>query len=129
MSTKKILLIDDSEVVLALASNALDQAGYQTRTVLFPSQAQGSLALIVAKYKPDLILSDIDMPFLKGNEIASITKSNPLWSDIKICFYSSEPVDKLQAYVKATKADGFVRKSNDLTVLLRKVKEVLEPVR
>jgi len=58
MTPKKILVVDDNEVVLKTISLKLQGAGYQVLTAL-----DGAIAVAVArKEAPDLILLDLSFP-------------------------------------------------------------------
>ena len=44
MDSKRVVVVDDSEIVLAMASAALEEAGYQVRTLLqWEELASGSM--------------------------------------------------------------------------------------
>jgi CheY-like chemotaxis protein len=57
-SRKKILIVDDNEIILKTTSMKLQSAGYQVVTAL--DGAEGVAA--VRKEKPDLVLLDITFP-------------------------------------------------------------------
>lgn len=55
---KKILVVDDNEIILKTASMKLQSAGYQVLTAL--DGAEG--VALVRKEKPDLVLLDVTFP-------------------------------------------------------------------
>ena len=55
---KKILVIDDNEIILKTTSMKLQSAGYQVFTALDGSEGVAA----VRKIKPDLVLLDISFP-------------------------------------------------------------------
>jgi len=57
-SPKKILVIDDNEIILKTTSMKLQSAGYQVFTALDGSEGVAA----VRKEKPDLVLLDISFP-------------------------------------------------------------------
>ena len=59
---KKILLVDDDPLILALYQHALKIAGYEIKTAVNGKEA---LALITAA-PPDLVLLDVMMPLMDG---------------------------------------------------------------
>lgn len=122
---KKVLIIDDSDVVLEMASDVLASGGYETKTVLFPGKEDIPVTLTIAAYRPDLLLTDVNMPEMKGNDLVRIAKSSPALSGLKIFLYSSVPSDQLSVMAKKVNADGFIHKSKDLKKLLAKVREIL----
>jgi CheY-like chemotaxis protein len=58
MNQKKILVVDDNEVIIKTLSMKLTSAGYTVLTAMDGSEAVGA----VRKQKPDLILLDISFP-------------------------------------------------------------------
>lgn len=63
-----ILLIDDDELLLQLLTHRLQKEGHQVQPAKDAYQALVSLS----DHKPDLIISDIMMPYLSGLELLSI---------------------------------------------------------
>ena len=57
-SAKKILVVDDNEIILKTTSMKLQSAGYQVFTALDGSEG----VALVRKEKPDLVLLDITFP-------------------------------------------------------------------
>lgn len=125
---KKILLIDDSEIVLTSALNALSKAGYEVKSILYPSGVSGTLIEEVLRYAPTLVLSDVDMPLLKGQEFAKIAKTSPRLKNIKLYFYSSQPEEELKTHVKNTSADGYIHKSVNKEEFLSRVKSIMDSI-
>jgi|SRR5579871_1760769 len=66
MANETILIIDDVPVNLKIASVLLERAGYKTVTA-----TNGEEALqIIQTRRPDLVISDLQMPGLDGLEMA-----------------------------------------------------------
>lgn len=123
---KKVLAIDDSPIVLSATEEHLTAAGFDVKTVLYPKEMATTLVVVVADYKPDLVLCDIDMPLLPGDRIAKIIKSNMRLKNTKLYFYSSRKAEELEAMVKTAAAEGYIRKTGDARDLLAKVAEILK---
>lgn len=122
---KKVLIIDDSDVVLQMTADALDTGGFETKTVLFPGDHETPVTLTIASYRPDLLLADVNMPEIKGNDLVRIAKASPALKGLKIYLYSSVPPDQLAELAKNANADGFIHKTKDLKKLLQKVQSIL----
>jgi DNA-binding response OmpR family regulator len=61
----KVLVIDDDEMVLALAQSILREEGYQTLTT-----ADGPQGITIYKeQRPDLVLLDLALPSMNGLEV------------------------------------------------------------
>jgi CheY-like chemotaxis protein len=82
----KILVIDDDSSILMLVKRQLENAGY---VVLLAEDGivGGRLALNVS---PNLILLDVDMPYLSGYELAQCLKAEPITWDIPVVFLTSD---------------------------------------
>ena len=104
---EKILIIDDSELVLAMAKDALEQAGYQVLTATNGIEAN---RFIFSREKPALIIMDIMMPMLDGNKKAKLLKENEVSKDIPILLLSSKSEQEMRQLVAEAGADGFILK-------------------
>ncbi|GFO63506.1 response regulator [Geomonas paludis] len=119
---KKILIIDDSELVLAMAKDALDQAGYQVLTATNGIEAN---RFIFAKDRPDLIIMDIMMPMLDGNKKAKLLKENEVSRDIPILLLSSKSEAEMRELVDEAKANGYILKPFTPAQIIKAVSAVL----
>jgi CheY-like chemotaxis protein len=68
--SKRILLVDDERLVRELTSQLLRQDGH---TVVEANNGAEALGLF-ARGQFDLVVTDYEMPFLKGNELAARIK-------------------------------------------------------
>ena len=66
----KILIIDDSEITLAMEKAILEQHGYEVRAANTLMQFETTLK----DWRPHLILTDIHMPEVKGTDICRVLK-------------------------------------------------------
>jgi putative two-component system response regulator len=71
--SRSILVVDDSPTIRQLVSKALEEAGFQVMTAENGKQA---LARIKER-RPDLIISDINMPEMDGIELCKKTHADP----------------------------------------------------
>ncbi|WP_224982079.1 response regulator [Geomonas agri] len=119
---EKILIIDDSELVLAMAKDALDSAGYQVLTATNGIEAN---RFIFSKDRPDLIIMDIMMPMLDGNKKAKLLKENEVSRDIPILLLSSKNEAEMRQLVDEAKANGYILKPFTPAQITTAVSEVL----
>lgn len=77
---KKILLVEDNNDFGELLANLLNRLGYDV------IQAGSGIAAInqASEKQPDLILMDICLPEMTGDEITSRLKANPATRDIPV---------------------------------------------
>ncbi|MFC1671892.1 response regulator, partial [Planctomycetota bacterium] len=78
MSEKKVLIIDDNEQLLLLLKEYLTELGAEP---IVTSCAAKGIRLAETE-QPDLILLDIMMPDMPGDEVAAELKANAKTSDI-----------------------------------------------
>ncbi len=101
----KILIVEDSELTREIIYDSLIQFNYEIE------QASNGIEALekIEYFKPDIILSDIDMPKMDGIQLFKNLKSRGL--NIPVIFLSShEEEDKIK-YVKSIGASAFLKKS------------------
>jgi DNA-binding response OmpR family regulator len=106
--SRKVLIVDDSELVLAMAGDALKAAGYEVCTATNGIEANSYI--YSTTNKPDLIILDIMMPLLDGNKKAKILKQQNHSQDIPILFISSKSETELVRLVEEAGVDGYICK-------------------
>ena len=121
---KKILLIDDSEITLAMEKSVLEARGYEVRATSTLLEFEKTLQV----WKPDLILTDIHMPEAKGSDICRTLKNEYGTQDIPIVLFSSLNDDELGALAEQVGADGFLSKANGLEAMGEKVDELVSSI-
>ncbi len=92
----QIMVVDDTPDNLRLLTRILKDKGYKVRPV-----PNGKLALAAIKVSaPDLILLDINMPYIDGYEVCNRLKKDDLTKEIPVIFLSAmnETVDKVKAF-------------------------------
>ena len=84
MASKKILVVDDEEELLALIEKSLSAEGYEVSTVTTAEDAMDRARMDV----PDLILVDIILPDMEGPEAVRALGEDPLTKYIPVIFLS-----------------------------------------
>ena len=116
-----ILIVDDNELNLKLATHVLQKNGYQTSTAL-----NGFEALEMTKTSvPDLAILDVMMPDMDGYELCTRMRENPKLKHIPIIILTalSSVDDRLKAFDVG--ADDFLSKPFIPAELLARVKVFL----
>ncbi len=123
---KKILLVVDDEVsLLKTTLIRLNKSGYEAF-----GAADGQQGLDMARgNRPDLILLDVYLPGMHGDEVAKILKKDPLLKSIPIVLISA--VDEtLEEKARESGADDFLSKPFEAEELLAMIEKYLaDPVR
>lgn len=100
MKKKRILVVDDEQVMVSLLQDLLIDAGYDVAT----AENGGTALAQVASFQPHLVITDIIMPDVEGIELISLLrKSN---KGIPIIAVSGNTVG--MNFLKATKVLGAV---------------------
>lgn len=120
---KRIVVIDDCNVVLAMASDVLTAAGYKVSTA---DNGVYSNHLIYTKAPPDLILLDISMPLMSGDKKLRLLKSREKSRNIPVMLISSREKEELKSISDACGADAFLPKPFTGEQLLESVQSLLQ---
>lgn len=116
----RILLLDDSALVLNATKLALEAAGHTVEATSEPSDFFTALK----KLEPDLALVDVSMPTLEGDAVVWIARAHQLHA-CRIVLYSAKSAAELQKLVASSGADSFICKTSDEELLRRQVAEAL----
>ncbi len=108
METKRIMICDDDEGILEVLELYLELEGYVVFTVA------NSIKLVeqITLHSPDLLLLDLWMPLLSGDQAIRIIRESDMLSALPIIVLSAS-VDGA-AVASAMGADGFIAKPFDL---------------
>lgn len=120
---KKVMIVDDSPIVLAVTKFTLESAGYDVVTHPRPS---GSITLILQE-APDLLLVDVNMPGLNGDSLVKMLGSTQSNNETIVLLHSSLSDEVLSQKVKASRAHGYIRKTDNQQALIRSVNRWLRP--
>lgn len=110
---RKLLLIDDSEIVLAYEAAMLSAAGFDVRAVSSLRSFQHTLST----WKPHLIVTDLYMPEMTGAELCTWLRQQVTTARIPIVLCSSAPDHELQEVARAVGADAYLSKQEGLEQL------------
>jgi len=83
---KLILIVDDTPINIGVISGALKNS-FATKVA---TTGERALAIASGKEKPDLILLDVMMPEMDGDEVCRRLKANPDTRDIPVIFLTSQ---------------------------------------
>lgn len=121
MSTKKILLVDDSTTMLLMEQMVLGSNGYQ---ILTAQDGEAGLRAALS-HRPDLIVMDVVMPGMDGVEACRRLRANEATRETPILLVTTRSES---AYVQEGLLSGcndYVLKPIDTNELLTKVKNLL----
>ena len=117
---KKILLADDDSSISLLVKFRLEREGYQTLVA-----ENGKIALeLIEEHKPDLILTDIMMPYVSGLEVVSHVR-NKLKFKTPIIVFSSAGQEEMVLKAFDLGANDFMSKPFSPNELIIRIKRML----
>ena len=120
--TKKILIVDDEEGVLALVSATLDG---DDRFSLFLARNGEEAVKVCRCERPDLLFLDIMMPDVDGYEVCRSLRKDPSTVDIRIIMLTALAQDFDRRKALEVGADEYMTKPFSPTALLERVEQVL----
>jgi DNA-binding response OmpR family regulator len=122
MKKKTCLVIDDSPLVLAMATDALESAGFDVIATDFGIEAN---QVIYRNPPPDIILIDVMMPLLSGDQKVKLIKERERSRNIPILLISSKSQDELEELTRTSGANGYIQKPFDAEKLVTAVRNIL----
>ena len=113
---RRILLLEDSAEVRVLLERRLASAGYEVLTAEDPVEA----GKLVVERGPHLIIADIQLPYMSGDEFVAALRADPAVRDIPVIFLSVDA--HLEEHAKRLGAVAYF----DKAVSLERLIEVIE---
>jgi len=119
---ERALIVDDDPELLGILRKYLENHGFETI-----SAANGAEALAAAPAgKPDIIITDVEMPRLDGFALCRRIKDNKVLADIPVIIMTGKKIseaDQVAGYGYG--ADDYVVKPFSYPVLLAKIRSML----
>jgi two-component system chemotaxis response regulator CheY len=120
--SKKILIVDDSPTMTMSVKSSLQMNGFEVKTAADGVQA---LTLLKGGLKPDLIITDINMPNMGGLELIKNVKALPGFRFVPILTLTTESDASKRDEGKRLGATGWLVKPISGGDLLKVIKQVL----
>jgi two-component system, chemotaxis family, sensor kinase CheA len=110
---KRVLVIDDSPLTLKVVASTLERAGFEVRA----TSDIASLRETFGSWRPELILTDVDMPDISGVELCRKLKASYDSAHVPVVLYSSRSEETLAELARECEADAFLSKSRGVDAL------------
>lgn len=120
MNKSKIVLAEDNSTLSLLLKFRLEKEGYD---LLMAEDGKEAISLI-EDHRPDLILTDIMMPFVSGLEVISHVR-NKLNTDTPVIVFSSAGQEEMVLKAFNLGANDFMGKPFSPNELVLRVKRLL----
>ena len=117
----RILIVEDNEDLLMLMASLLC-----TRFNVLTANNPRDALDIISKEPLDLIVSDVAMPDMDGNELTKKIKSTPEWSHLPVIILSARTSEEDRKASMLVGADDFVAKPFKLSDLELRITNIIE---
>ena len=124
ISTRRVLVVDDSETIRRSAEIFLRLTGFE---VILASDGFDALSKI-CDFNPDLILVDIMMPKLDGYQMCQIVREHPAYAKTPVIMLSSKDGVFDRARGRIAGSNQYLTKPFTRDGLLNAVNAQLQPV-
>ena len=120
--SKTIMIVDDSATMLMSVRSNLEIAGFKVESA---EDGVKALNKIKGGVKPDLLITDINMPNMDGIQLIQQVRSQPGCRFIPILILTTESQQAKREEAKKLGATGWLVKPVGGTDLLKIIKQVL----
>ena len=116
----KILIVEDDEILRDELSNLLSSSGYE---VLILTDFKNSKEEII-KQNPDLILLDINIPYLNGEALLKRLRDDKVNTPVIMLTSSNKTIDEVLSISYG--ADDYITKPYNPTILLLRINNIFK---
>ena len=117
---EKILIVEDDETLRDELSNLLSNSGYE---VLVLTDFKNSKEEII-KLNPDLILLDINIPYLNGETLLKSLRDDKINTPVIMLTSSNKTIDEVLSISYG--ADDYITKPYNPTILLLRINNIFK---
>jgi two-component system chemotaxis response regulator CheY len=117
---RRLLLVDDSATVRAAMSARLTDRGYPVRS----ARSLTETAQILSEFDPEIVVTDVRMPEVEGDELCRRIKSQ-MMRVVPVILYSGLPEEELAERARSANADAYVCKIRGIDGLIERMDELL----
>ncbi|KAB8331314.1 response regulator [Scytonema tolypothrichoides VB-61278] len=102
----KVMVVDDDPLVLTALASLLPPWGFKVSTLDNPLRFWDT----IAAEQPDVLILDVEMPYLSGIDLCHAIRHEPCWSGLPILFLTAHTDSETMHKVFAVGADDYVSK-------------------
>ena len=121
LMAKKILIVEDEELIAKVLSIRLEGLGYKVCTALDGEEGLDA----VKKEKPDLVMLDIGLPKIDGNTLCELIKTGESTKHMKVIMLTGKRLVGDMENSFAAGADFYVNKPYEWARLLGHIKQLI----
>jgi CheY-like chemotaxis protein len=125
--SKTLVVVEDSQFARAILSKELKKHGFN---IVFAEDAEsGHIQILQMEKKPDLIILDLNLPALEGEDLGIMLSGMDETESIPIVIFSAKPEEEIKRAAELAGARDYVRKDQDMksciAMLVKKIKAIL----
>lgn len=118
----RALIVDDSNVVVAVLRKMLQQNGFQTYEAYTAEEALELAKVLV----PEIIFLDIVLPGMDGFAALRALRRDPITKDVPVIMISGNMLATEQFYVQRIGADDFMKKPFSRPEVFTRIERLLD---
>jgi CheY-like chemotaxis protein len=115
----RVLLVDDEPELLEAWSFALAYVGHEVQCARSGREALN----LFEQQAPDLLITDLMMPGMNGEDLSRAVRANPQWATVPILLHSSAHIAESDP---TAPWDAFLRKPARMDVFLSTVSRLID---
>lgn len=121
MKRNKILIVDDSKAILCLLQVVLGKR----YDVYLAIDGFAAMNWLMNGNRPDVIISDLEMPQIDGVELLSYLSQSRYYEDVPIIVLSGSNKEEIVEKCKNLKISSYITKPFDPAELLQRINMVI----
>ncbi|MBU1121272.1 MAG: response regulator [Candidatus Omnitrophica bacterium] len=118
---KKILIVDDEPDIVMTLTLLLEQEGYIVSGASSGEEALDKVNVLM----PDLVILDLRLPSLPGEEVCRRIRKDEDIAEIPIIMLTAKDLDVDRVVGRVIGANFYITKPFELDILLNKIKELI----
>ena len=122
MTGNRVLILDDSALILDVAKAALEDAGFSVGVAIDLAQFEHERL----NSRPDLVLIDVNMPEAFGDDVAAVLRA-VRGMKVPILLFSNLEAPELETRAREAGIEGFISKRAGIPAFVSRVRSILDP--
>jgi DNA-binding response OmpR family regulator len=118
----KVLIVDDDPALLETAAQLVERAGFEAATCA----ARVNRLNLIREARPDLVLMDVNMPFLSGVDVMRLMREVEELRQTRVVLFSSNDEWSLRRMARESGAWGWIPKASMGLDFGRRISQALE---
>jgi DNA-binding response OmpR family regulator len=119
----KILVVDDSPMQQKIARIYLEK---EEGFVIFTAENGANGIKTAKKELPDLILLDVEMPDMQGDEALRLLKDDPATSHIPVIMCTSLGESEISGRINGLEVAGYLQKPHGFSGLRNTIRDIMK---